>query len=239
MAWTAQRADWLTVCVLLVLFFAYFEHLQPFYRQFRLDDVSLQHPFAVVERVTDIQLYLVLTLVPMLYMAAVAVHRAQTRRAGDAAPKPVSVAVLGLWMSLVLAAILTDVLKVWIGNPRPDFLERCGAAAGTPSDSFVAVDVCTAPLGASRLADGMKSTPLGHSSIAFAGMYFLFLWMGRDAGVRKSWLLLLARTLPMLAAAYIALSRTQDYRHHFKDVFLGLLLGAGTARLVYEKYFHE
>lgn len=238
LSWRDHSADWITVGVLLVLFFFYFEYLQPFYRQFRLDDPSLQHPFAHVERVTDNWLYVLSMGIPLALMAVVALFRAARGPLGQDRPGqvPLHLTFLGLWMAVLLAAIATDILKVWIGNPRPDFLERCKPVSGTPKDVFVGIEVCSSPLGLDRLADGMKSTPLGHSSIAFAGMFYLYRWLGADARLAKSWFVLLAKAVPLMLAAYIAFSRTQDYRHHFKDVFLGLALGVGVANMVYDKY---
>ncbi|KAF5209327.1 hypothetical protein E0198_004604 [Clavispora lusitaniae] len=169
--------DWIAASILTVALFAYFETLGPFFRQFRLDDASLQHPFAYHERVSDTKLYL------------------------------------------------------------PDFLARCGAKAGTPVAEFVTVEVCTAPLGSMYLADGMKSTPSGHSSVAFAAMFYVFLWLGAEGRLPGPfWLTEFVRTAPLAVAAYIALSRTQDYRHHFKDIVLGSAIGVGGAWLMYKKY---
>lgn len=237
LTWRAYTKDWAVVAVLLVAFFTFFEKTQPFYRQFKLSDPRLQHPFAHSERVTDVQLYLISTLIPMGTMAVTkAARKSMKIQIGN-----LHLTILGLWISLTVAACVTDVLKDWIGNPRPDFLERCGAAVGTPFDVYVNVDVCTSPLGINRLADGMKSTPLGHSSIAFAGLFYLYLWLGRSwalVGMTR-WLRSTLRLLPILLGAYIAFSRTQDYRHHFGDVFLGLFLGIAAAYGLFKKYHEE
>ena len=87
------------------------------------------------------------------------------------------ISVLGLIISLSLNGVITDILKIWIARPRPDFLERCGPAPGTPLHELVDVNVCTAPLGKALLIDGMKSTPSGHSSISFGGLFYLTLWL--------------------------------------------------------------
>lgn len=235
-SWRLYTRDWAVVVGLLVAFFSYFEKTQPFYRQFKLSDPRLQHPFAHVERVTDLQLYLISSLVPMGAMLMV-----KTFRRAQAKQIDMNITMLGLWISLTVAACFTDILKDWIGNPRPDFLERCGPAPGTPFDMFVDTTICTSPLGLNRLADGMKSTPLGHSSIAFAGLFYLFLWLGRSqamVGVNR-WVTSLLRLLPIILASYIAFSRTQDYRHHFFDVSLGLVIGIVTAWGLYKKYHEE
>ena len=225
--------DWIAASILTVALFAYFETLGPFFRQFRLDDASLQHPFAYHERVSDTKLYLVSYLLPLaLIIAAQTARRRFALKAAPTAP-----ALLGLVLAIAATGITTDVLKVWIANPRPDFLARCGAKAGTPVAEFVTVEVCTAPLGLMYLADGMKLTPLGHLLVAFAAMFYVFLWLGAEGRLPGPfWLTEFVRTAPLAVAAYIALSRTQDYRHHFKDIVLGLAIGVGGAWLMYKKY---
>ncbi|EEQ40780.1 hypothetical protein CLUG_04907 [Clavispora lusitaniae ATCC 42720] len=115
--------DWIAASILTVALFAYFETLGPFFRQFRLDDASLQHPFAYHERVSDTKLYLVSYLLPSaLIIAAQTARRRFALKAAPTAP-----ALLGLVLAIAATGITTDVLKVWIANPRPDFLARCGA----------------------------------------------------------------------------------------------------------------
>lgn len=243
MALSTHAKDWLTVFAFVVLFFYYFEHLQPFQRQFRLDDSTLQHPFARVERVTDNELYVYCALLPTAAICVFQfIRRAlltkSTGRDESTGLSATNRTLLGLWVSVVAAACVTDVLKVWIARPRPDFLERCGAVAGTPLNQFVTTSVCSAPLGQMYLSDGMKSTPLGHLSMAFAGLFYLTLWLGRDGKIPglSSIGTLILRSFPSLLAAYIALSRTQDYRHHFFDVSLGLVIGVFFAWGAYVKY---
>ena len=155
------------------------------------------------------------------------------------------ISVLGLIISLSLNGVITDILKIWIARPRPDFLERCGPAPGTPLHELVDVNVCTAPLGKALLIDGMKSTPSGHSSISFGGLFYLTLWLlgqfklfqNRESPqyVYKYFLAF----SPLSLATYIALSRTQDYRHHFTDIVLGGAIGISFAWWSYHHYFNK
>lgn len=234
--------DWLTAFVFIVLFFGYFEHLQPFQREFRLDDLTLQYPFARVERVTDAELYVYCALVPTAVICLVQLMRMRlaslNSRNDNLLLSETNRTLLGLWVSVVATACVTDVLKVWIARPRPDFVARCGALAEIPLHKFVTTKVCTAPLGQIYLMDGMKSTPLGHLSMSFAGLFYLTLWLGREGKLPgiNAIQTLVVRTIPSLLATYIALSRTQDYRHHFFDVLLGLAIGIAFAWGVYSRY---
>lgn len=227
--------DWITVGVLIVLFFNVFEKAKPFQRQFVVTDARLSHPFATEERVTDNQLYLYTCIIPSILITLLAAINT-TKDLNKL--HLIQVSNVGLWISVTVTSVLTDILKCWIGNPRPDFLERCGAAIATPRDILVDVSVCTSPLGAMYLDDGMKSTPSGHSSLAFAGLGFLTLWLlGQYKRSKKNVVVVLASFLPVLFAVYIALSRTQDYRHHFFDVGLGSFIGGVIGWLIYHRYF--
>lgn len=224
--------DWLTVAALLAVFFFWLEPARPFYRQFLLSDSRLQHPFAEQERVTDNQLYILSAVVPTIIIGL-----SQLKTVNES--KSVKYPLLGLWVSLAINGCVTDLLKNWIGNPRPDFLDRCAPLKGTPLDAYVLVDVCTAPRGPASIVDGMKLTPLGHSSIAFSGLFYLLLWIWNWARVQPKDIkhaLLLVVAAPTLLATYIALSRVQDYRHHFFDVFFGLALGIASAGFSWIKY---
>ncbi|KAI5964580.1 uncharacterized protein KGF55_001649 [Candida pseudojiufengensis] len=262
--------DWILLLISLILFFKYFEILKPFNRQFYINDPKLLHPFATIERVTDNQLYIYSTIIPIIIIIIVSIYLRTQRKFKSFENINfeflhfLQVSILGLLLSVTLVSIITDILKVWIGNPRPDFIARCGPKSGTPINTLVDVlDVCTAPIGEIYLLDGMKSTPSGHSSMSFAGLGFLSLWLldvfnnlnfinNRDivdfnnnnpnSNKKSSNFQLIFKIiciLPLIFASYIALSRTQDYRHHFFDIIFGGLLGLILCYTIYKKYFGQ
>src|ERR1700759_1250558 len=79
------------------------------------------------------------------------------------------VTTLGFVISVLLTALLTDIIKNFVGRPRPDLLDRCDPAAGTPKTALVTIDVCT-ETSHHKLHDGFRSFPSGHSSVSFAGL---------------------------------------------------------------------
>ena len=87
----------------------------------------------------------------------------------------VHVSILGLFISLILASFLTDIVKNAVGRPRPDLLARCKPKKGTPTHELVTIDVCTEE-NHHRLHDGWRSFPSGHSSFAFSGLGYLALY---------------------------------------------------------------
>ena len=82
------------------------------------------------------------------------------------------VTILGLLVSLILTAFLTDVVKNAVGRPRPDLLARCKPRGGAPRDQLVTIDVCT-ETDHHTLHDGWRSFPSGHSSFAFSGLGYI------------------------------------------------------------------
>jgi membrane-associated phospholipid phosphatase len=90
------------------------------------------------------------------------------------------------------------------------------------------------------ILEGLRSTPSGHSALAFSGLHFVTVWMFIQFDVLCNqyhvWKMLICST-PEWLAIWIALSRTQDYRHHFGDILMGGLLGIAIAHLILYKMF--
>lgn len=135
---------------------------------------------------------------------------------------------------------MTVIVKNWISRPRPDFLARCvpDTSLLVPGKTTYTTDICTGTT--SVILEGLRSTPSGHSSLAFSGLHYITLWMCVQFEVFASqfhiWKML-ACTAPEWVAIWIALSRTQDYRHHFGDILMGGLLGVVVSHLMYKKMF--
>jgi membrane-associated phospholipid phosphatase len=158
--------------------------------------------------------------------------------------------ILSLFLTLATTQTTTNFLKVWGGRFRPDFLSRCAynATLGRCTGDPDLVD------------DGRKSFPSGHASLSFAGLGFLGLWIYSlalqglftrppapiSAGSRRffphrpsrAWRLVLP-WIPLLFAAYIGISRTQQYIHHPTDVLSGALLGSVIALIFYILFYRR
>lgn len=228
-------ADVLLLGVLFILYIIAYS-LEPFQRQFYINDLTISHPFAEHEQVTNAGLLFASVWVPCMVIAAI----------GLIITKPENkiyvtyVSIMGLYLSVFTASVTTDILKNLIGRHRPDFLARCQPKDGTPRDVMVfAKDVCTTE-NLQRLKDGFRTTPSGHSSISFAGLVYLSLWLSGQLLITNEslgyWRSVVA-WIPTLQSSFIALSRTQDYRHHFVDVIIGSILGLGIAYWAYRRLF--
>lgn len=147
-------------------------------------------------------------------------------------------AILGLLFSVLITGVITDAIKDAVGRPRPDFFWRCfpdGKGVFNPVTSDV---MCTGVK--SVIKEGHKSFPSGHTSWSFAGLGFLALYLSGKVRVfdRRGHVAKLCIVfLPLLVAALVAVSRVDDYWHHWQDVFAGALIGLTVASFCYLQFF--
>ena len=189
---------------------------------FSLDNLSIQYPHAVIERVSvctppgskihslsvaeanvvDNIAYCVLAPLAAIALWAVAFRPPFHK---------LHVTVLGLIISVLLACFITDIIKNSVGRPRPDLIARCKPEKDTPEHELVTIDVCT-ETDHHLLHDGWRSFPSGHSSLAFSGLGYLALYACspplRRAGDRCCTRRLLTSDLQILCRADACLSTT-------------------------------
>ncbi|PSR87838.1 Lipid phosphate phosphatase, partial [Actinidia chinensis var. chinensis] len=146
-------------------------------------------------------------------------------------------AILGLLFSVLVTAVITSALKDAVGRPRPNFFWRCFPDGKDVYDQWGNV-ICHGKQ--SGVQEGYKSFPSGHTSWSFAGLGFLSLYLSgkikafdRRGHVAK----LCVVFLPLLVASLVAISRINDYWHHWEDVFAGGLLGLTVATFCYLQFF--
>ncbi|GME97688.1 hypothetical protein B5S31_g4954 [[Candida] boidinii] len=229
-------SDILYAAVIYTLDWFYFEKIEPYQRQFFINDLTISHPFAKVERVSGAACILIAFWIPAITIFTVNLLFTPKRHKFYI----LFVSILGLCISIGTTTFLTDIGKNWIGRCRPDFLARCiPKKTAIKNTLYFAKDICT-QTDTKKLLDGFRTTPSGHSSISFAGLGYLTLWLSGQLMVSRihggAWRSIVA-LLPCLLAGYIALSRTQDYRHHFVDVLLGSTLGSLVAWWSYRRLF--
>lgn len=215
--------------------------LLPLRREFSLTDTSIQHTHATTERVPTWLLAVLAVLVPIGIQGVISLGIA--RSAWD-----FHVSVLGLILANAITLTATTIIKVCVGRPRPDFLDRCQPRAGAtnaPVYGLATEAVCTTDLNSHLIQDGFRSFPSGHSSTAFAGLVFLALYLAgkfrlfsrregeAHAHAAVQWIV----SLPLLGATLIAVSRTMDYRHHATDVIAGAILGTTVSVGSYYLYY--
>lgn len=145
--------------------------------------------------------------------------------------------ILGIFYSVLITAVITDAIKDAVGRPRPDFKWRC-FTDGKPIFDKIGNVVCNGTK--SVIKEGHKSFPSGHSSWSFAGLGFVSWYLAgkirafdRRGHVAKLCIVF----APLLLASLVAISRVDDYWHHWQDVFAGGLLGLTVASFCYLQFF--
>uniref|UniRef100_A0A0D3ES77 Phosphatidic acid phosphatase type 2/haloperoxidase domain-containing protein n=1 Tax=Oryza barthii TaxID=65489 RepID=A0A0D3ES77_9ORYZ len=147
-------------------------------------------------------------------------------------------AVLGILFSVLITGVLTDAIKDAVGRPRPNFFWRCFPDGIAVFDNVTTGVICHGD--ASVIKEGHKSFPSGHTSWSFAGLGFLSWYLAGKITVfdRRGHVAKLCFVLaPLLVAAMVAISRVDDYWHHWQDVCTGGVLGLVVASVCYLQFF--
>ncbi|KAI8876770.1 PAP2-domain-containing protein [Backusella circina FSU 941] len=230
--------DWMLVVIMTVVFFA-IDKITPFHRMFSVEDKTIMFPYTENESVPVWLLLVICFVAPIVVIAIVSL--------AGVGYKPRSYydfhsGVLGLCLGLSMTIMLTDVIKITAGRPRPDMLSRCQPPADTvdPLFGLTSVNACTTPIDSHIMIDGFKSFPSGHSSFSFAGLGFLAFYIAgkmkmfdERGHTYKGFMF----AFPILGALLVAISRTRDYRHHWQDVTVGAILGTLCAYFAYRQYY--
>lgn len=202
--------------------------------EFSLSDQSIQHKMVDKETVPDGLCLLLAIVAPTLCITLAQIATSKRNRV-----QLLNISLLGLFTAFTLNGALTNIWKVWLARPRPDFLSRCMPGPGTPLDVMVNMDVCTNN-NMHVLMDGYKSLPSGHSSTSFVGLTYFSLWLGGQLKAFRQGTpgyIAVVCFLPLLLATFIAISRVRDYRHRYSDVVCGGVLGATIAIYQYFRFF--
>merc|ERR1719410_3108195 len=90
-------------------------------------------------------------------------------------------AIMVFTLASPLNGVLTNVVKLCVGRPRPDFVFRCWPDGEIPENAF---DEPALPCNGNSAAiiEGRKSFPSGHSSFSFATWGFVFLYLAGKLG---------------------------------------------------------
>ncbi|XP_019868692.2 phospholipid phosphatase 1 [Aethina tumida] len=130
----------------------------------------------------------------------------------------------------VFVLVMTEILKITVGEPRPHFLTDCRPFENqncTPG-AYVNSFVCSNNEWSQRsLRDLSKSFPSGHSSLSvFTAIYFIH-YIRQVMSSKHTVIKFSLITFLICWHLTCALSRIYDNKHHWWDVLAGI--GLGTA----------
>ncbi|KAL7411515.1 phosphatidic acid phosphatase type 2/haloperoxidase [Mrakia frigida] len=224
--------DWIITIVLWGLFYL-LDRINGFRRTFDINDTSLHHTFAVHERVPPYALFLICLLFPVVVILIVSLG--VLRSAWD-----LHSGLLGLILSLAVTSTATNIIKICVGRPRPDLLDRCQPAAGLSNPTPYTLSSSSICTRTDLLNDGFRSFPSGHASLSFCGLIYLTFYLAAKMKISnkrglsiKTWILL----APISGAVLVAVSRSMDYRHHATDIIAGSILGFFIGWYCYRQYY--
>lgn len=227
------RADWLFAAFFCVVVPYVLEGLNPYVRAQALDDPSVMHPHLpdIVPAPLLVGLSLFLPVVVFLTSHCHAID-SLTLLTFEAF-------MLGLVEANGLTVTVTNVLKLFVGRPRPHFAAVCVSYV-VGSDSQ-----CSGNSLAVR--EARKSFPSGHSSLAFASAVYTSAYISSRVSLGKctqqhrrigrsqppsAWKMLLV-LFPLLLASLVAASRTKDFHHNYDDIVAGSVIGSTISALVF------
>merc|ERR1711976_475600 len=150
-------------------------------------------------------------------------------------------------LNAVFSGFLVSFIKTQVGEPRPDFFDRCFPSVGVSNLDLVQDKIANLTRSMSNDWDniceeqdrkivrgGLLSFPSGHScnSMSAGIIISLYIWGKLSAFSVKNraneseiiWRVL-AGFPGIVFGLWVACSRISDYRHHYIDVFCGSLLG--------------
>ncbi|KAI9814980.1 MAG: hypothetical protein M1826_002112 [Phylliscum demangeonii] len=224
--------DYVGVALILAAYLGIQFLVEPYHRMFFLDNIAIQFPHALKERVPVSWLFGYAGGIPLVVLLVwIPLSRPDGHK--------IHVTFLGFFIGLLLTSFLTDVIKNAVGRPRPDLISRCRPEKGTPAHQLVTFSVCT-ETNHHVIHDGWRSFPSGHSSFAFSGLGYLSLFLSGQMRVfrpKTDLVRVLIAFAPLLGAGLIAISRCEDYRHDVYDVSVGSLLGIFVAYFAYRRCY--
>ncbi|KAL3145164.1 hypothetical protein ABBQ38_001763 [Trebouxia sp. C0009 RCD-2024] len=148
--------------------------------------------------------------------------------------------ILGLMASVFACALITNMIKITVGRPRPNFAERCWPEKQLPAYTQAGVPLCSS--NSVDPAEGRKSFPSGHTSWTTSGLAYLSLFLAGKLrcfdGSGHPWKAIVS-VIPTGVAVWIGITRLQDYWHHWEDVTFGFLLGLLCAYVSYRQHYPD
>lgn len=169
--------------------------------------------------------------------------------------------ILSYTLAALLNLLITEIIKISAGRPRPDYFNRCFPSVNLTDSSAIhqkidslspmnfacevsSLEGGTSPYSTRFIKDGRKSFPSGHSSFSWMVFTFtsLYVW-GKTKAFTKNFrhesYRFVSGFVFLIFPLFVSISRTQDYRHHWQDVLVGSIIGILSSYIAYRLYYPE
>ncbi|KHN88196.1 Lipid phosphate phosphohydrolase 2 [Toxocara canis] len=219
--------DFIAFVVLAVLVLIYKVAVDPALVGFFCDDNSIRYPFmpSTVSRTG---------LVLLTFVLPIALGLDLVMNTGY----PV-IALAGYFVMGIFAnQLFVDVAKYTTGSLRPNFIAVCMPNQGyegcnSTESIFITNYECTNK-NTDEVTDSRLSFYSGHAAGSFYASVYLFFYLrgrlSREPLIRT--VLPTAQCILFIIAFYVAYTRISDYKHHLRDVIVGILMGSAVAYFV-------
>ncbi|CAJ0605818.1 unnamed protein product [Cylicocyclus nassatus] len=237
--------DFLVLLCCAIPLLIFHEWVKPYKRGFYCDDETIRYPYRD-STVTRHMLIVIGLLVPTALILATEIFRtmAWERKCADQFKTyhlrhhHVHRLVVRLYcfigyffLGVCFNQLMVDIAKYTIGRQRPHFMDVCRPNVGYTEcknpDFYITDFNCTGP-NAYLIQESMLSFYSGHAAFSFYGAWFTSLYLqARLYRPLYSRLLLPVIQFTLFGgAAYVALTRVSDYKHHWSDVLVGAIIGS-------------
>lgn len=226
----ARHSLWISEWVLFVVLaigegFTNFAH--PRHRFIPAGDPGITYP--LVTETVNAALLICLTIpIPLLIVSIIFIYDYRTH-VGD---KRMLVkyryhTIIRLYLLALISNIFfTDLVKKYIGRPRPNFIALAGYSVNAQG-----VAVFTGS--ESDVREAFQSFLSGHASLSMCSFLYLSQFFAERFRHSSTRVVEFLCWTPILLAIWIALTRCLDYYHNFDDVLGGASLGACVALFYY------
>lgn len=207
--------EWALTVLLGVVFVVIAFFIEPLHDRAVYDNYEERYPY-VGETIGMTELFFLVIILPCIIIGVLSLIF----------PKKfeLCLAYLSLAQALVITLVITEILKVTVSRPRPNYFKYCGYDEKLKK--------CTGFKYNQK--DAKVSFLSGHASSSFASMTWLYLFIDKLGLQGQELWFILIKFLPFVLAIFISATRIIDYMHHVSDVISGTVLGIGIGYIVFK-----
>jgi len=238
-------SDWIVLGIVLILLWIT-SKINPFERQFKLDDITISHPYKG-DTVKMSHLIAGGLIIAFLVITGFQYYKKNLKYNYHQA-------LIGVVFAISISTLFSHIIKVFVGRYRPDFMSVCNVDFDKVQEQYDTYDISSGigfgprnlfdtsicKTSKEELIEERKSFPSGHSSFAFSVMSYLSFYIAGQIHLmdKKSYIWkYFVVSVPYMIAIMVALSRVFDYRHHWQDVTIGSIIGLFFGIVTYYYYY--